>query len=150
MSNWCSQTITFHGDQSKIEEIFLFISGEKVLFDFNTIIPIPSTVSDEGKRDWRIENWASKWDSGADEFREGNKLGLTTAWGIPFPVYKALSKRFPDVGIEIDYFIEGDADCGTIKLIEGEVFYEEYICCGYVDYYMDIPELSEFVKHNIL
>jgi hypothetical protein len=146
MANWCSQTITFHGNIAKINEVLEYISKDEILFDFSSIISIPESVSEEELREWKIENWGSTWDHGADEFRKGNSIGLTTAWGLPFPVYKALSKKFPDIGVEIGYFIEGDGDSGTIKLIEGTVFYEKYICCGYIDYYTDIQELAEFVK----
>jgi hypothetical protein len=146
MANWYSQTITFHGIATRINEVLEYISNDEILFSFNSIIPIPESVSEDELMEWKTENWGSTWDHGVDEFRTGNSIGFTTALSLPFPLYKALSRKFTDVGLEISYFIESDGDSGTIKIIEGTVFYEEYICCGYVDYYSDIQEFADFVK----
>lgn len=75
---------------------------------------------------WSINNWGTKWnaydiiadDIGAIEFH--------TAWDTPQPIFKALSKQFPDQTFMVDYADEDTgSNCGKMEFQNGEM--TEYI-----------------------
>lgn len=92
--------------------------------DFNMVIPQPVNIEkgdcsgehDEGVicwRPWSIDNWGTKWNaySTSIEPQENGliELRFDTAWAHPYPVIEKLSKKFPNVLIQVSY---ADEDLG--------------------------------------
>lgn len=104
--------------------------------DFNLIVPTPETVSqEEGPaedayakgmlywRDWNEENWATKWNAGDTERRSEGTVYFQTANSPSFPVFEALSLKFP--GEKIYVCIAGErADSFAMQYLylNGEQF----------------------------
>ena len=59
---------------------------------------------------WRIQKWGVKWN--ASDYRKENddKIHFTTAWDMPEPILKRLSKKYPDVEISCMW---ADEDVGA-------------------------------------
>jgi len=85
-------------------------------FSFEKILPIPPHIDESEERDWKIDNWDTKWDAvdptnGMQTNR--NKDGtlnllssegyFLTAWSPPYAVIKKLREMFPQVHIRLDY-----------------------------------------------
>lgn len=92
--------------------------------DFNTLIPQPVNIETGGCsgqhkpgiicwRGWSINNWGTKWnayDTQIEEFADDTAtLQFDTAWSHPFPVVEALSAKFPNLPLEVEY---ADEDLG--------------------------------------
>lgn len=58
--------------------------------------------------DWSRFNWGTKWNAYNVEV-VGNAVYFSTAWSAPEPIFKALSKMFPDVRFDVVF---ADEDCG--------------------------------------
>ena len=54
--------------------------------------------------DWRNANWGTKWNA-CDTSIEDGSVTFLTAWSEPEPIFKELSRRYPDkrIRIEADY-----------------------------------------------
>lgn len=52
--------------------------------------------------EWCIENWGTKWEPSNISF-DNNKIIFETAWSIPDPIFKELSKEFPNDTIEVRF-----------------------------------------------
>ena len=79
---------------------------------------------------WRQANWGTKANYGGDflddifildaEDNTNFQYNFDTAWTSPVPVLKALSKKFPDIKLEVNYADENMGfDCGTYELKKG-------------------------------
>lgn len=119
-------------------------------FDFNVLIPYPEhfkvlddrvtalekevgfaaamSVKDgynSGGYEWCIANWGTKWNAydigfGYDE------AYFQTAWRTPLPIWAELSKRFPDLQLEVEYASEDRGNnCGRLIYINGELKLQE-------------------------
>lgn len=92
--------------------------------DFNSVIPQPANIETgdcPGRhepgiicwRDWSISNWGTKWnayDTKTGELEDGTEtLQFNTAWSHPFPVIEALSVKFPNHPLAVEY---ADEDLG--------------------------------------
>jgi len=79
--------------------------------------------------EWRIDKWGTKWDTGnadCDHDEEQININFDTAWSTPVPVFKELSKQFPDLVIYVEYADEDLGDnCGTYALFKGEIQTED-------------------------
>ncbi|WP_417372993.1 hypothetical protein [Glutamicibacter protophormiae] len=92
--------------------------------DFGLVIPQPANIETgdcPGRHepgiicwlDWSIGNWGTKWNAydtktGALEDGTGT-LQFDTAWSHPFPVLEALSVKFPNHPLDVEY---ADEDLG--------------------------------------
>lgn len=55
---------------------------------------------------WCIRHWNCKWNASDSEIYAGKKTILFyTAWNAPFPIYKALAKKFPNHKFQV-YFAD--------------------------------------------
>lgn len=92
--------------------------------DFNMVIPQPVNIETgncPGQhepgiicwRNWSINNWGTKWnayDTKFEDHEDGTAtLQFDTAWSHPFPVIEALSIKFPNHPLEVEY---ADEDLG--------------------------------------
>ena len=81
-----------------------------------------------GHRDWYSwsnANWGTKWNASDVQLTEDG-FQFQTAWSTPEPVLIALSEKFPEIKITIDYADEDiGANCGRFTLLAGqEIEYE--------------------------
>jgi hypothetical protein len=135
MPNWCSNYL---------------IAPKKVLraqikdgkLDFNMAVPMPKHQPDLSKPnpffaegglgleeqkkfesnnwyDWRVEHWGTKWNA-CDSYYDVNGIDFTTAWSPPIPWLLALSKKYPDKQITLQYSEEGFAIRGSITVLDGK------------------------------
>ena len=149
MPNHISHKLTFVSNDENYQEVKARFGQLKLImqkpdapFDFNVLIPLPEELNitspahtDEEKAqaeanlakygakdwyDWSIENWGTKWN--AYEVTWGwNEVCFQTAWSYPKPIFKELSKRFPDTEIEIEYADEDfGANCGVVTWKNGK------------------------------
>lgn len=146
MPNWCDNSLTIKGKPDEVKKVLDFMEGDKTRFDFNKILPMPPVLHDmtspapkEQKKaqatlakkygygnwyEWAHANWGTKWNTSDDiniyDPHDGSAtIGFQTAWSPPFPVIKALGKKFPDVKFSMKYEDEGMAFSGTLK-VHGE------------------------------
>jgi hypothetical protein len=115
-------------------------------FDFNKVIPMPAHQPDLDKPNafyaeggvtaeeehtygsantwyhWSVKNWGTKWNACGTKRINDHQLCYSTAWAVPVPILIALSKKYPDVGFKINYYIEGGWGKGTIKLVNGDMY----------------------------
>jgi Ferredoxin-like domain in Api92-like protein len=105
--------------------------------DFNKIVPMPSNIfrgnlGDAEKKihgennwyDWSVNNWGTKWNAVESQKIDDYTVQFDTAWAMPEPVIKALSKMFPKIGVNILWADEDlGSNCGEIHYRNGsEVF----------------------------
>jgi hypothetical protein len=59
---------------------------------------------------WSTSNWGTKWNAYSQNSDEGsNEISFETAWGTPYPVIEALSRKYPEAVISMRY---ADEDFG--------------------------------------
>ena len=118
--------------------------------DYQNRIAAAARVAETGYPDWyewANAKWGTKWNSYENEYNGHDSITFWTAWSCPILVIEALSKKFPDVEIRVEYASEDiGLNCGSITLENGEVLEEvNYpyghdcinFCCdvwGYDDY----------------
>lgn len=105
--------------------------------DFEMLIPQPANIETggcSGQHDegvvcwyaWNVYHWGTKW-NGYDlqiDHPDDETLTLTfdTAWSHPFPVMQALSQKFPNDLISVDYADEDlGQNTGQYVLLAGEI-----------------------------
>lgn len=76
-----------------------------------------------GGYDWCVKNWGTKWGLyevlATEDYFEGGLISYTflTAWSPPVPVIQAMSKQFPSLQFDLDYF---ECGCGFMGSCEYE------------------------------
>lgn len=56
---------------------------------------------------WRIDNWGVKWNAYYTQIAEdGNSITFSSPWNPPYAVIEALSKKYPDEPIDVDFELE--------------------------------------------
>ena len=91
--------------------------------DFNKIIPEPEYENPDDWYNWRIQNWGTKWNA-YDQIKteKPNELYFLTAWSAPSEIYEALTKKFPNLTIEVDYADEDiGCNCGKMVFKDGKM-----------------------------
>lgn len=141
-------------DWKKEDEAFKSLESimktENSPFDFNVLIPYPEQyrVLDEAREeaekqpgvkwsdlpkdgynqggyDWCIEHWGTKWNAYDIAFGY-DEVSFCTAWATPLPIWEALSRRFPEMRIEVEYADEDrGSNCGKLVYLNGDLFSEE-------------------------
>ena len=75
--------------------------------------------------DWNNHNWGTKWNCYSVEDR-GGSYKFETAWSCPIKVFSALSKKFPNEKIIVNYADEDwGNNCGIIHFLDGEAIDEK-------------------------
>lgn len=116
---------------SRLDEIQEFVKGENGIFDFNKITPMPPDVEASTEERtagiplwyiWSNQHWGTKWNCYEVEHCHYG-FQFLTAWDTPKPIFIALSEKFPDVTITVDFADEdtGGHNCGTFVLKQGAV-----------------------------
>lgn len=122
MPNWCQNKLTVeHDDPAMIDR---FVQAYNKGAVCNEFIPQPEDIGD-GWYDWRLANWKTKWDIGADEGTEneeryglkatvvGNEANCSfdSAWSPPIGLYNELTNL--GYKVHASYFEPGMAFCGV-------------------------------------
>ena len=128
MPNWVKNNVRFYGNEESINRLKVFVKTQESDFDFNCIVPMPNNIyrgnlgSEERKiygannwYDWSIKNWGTKWDACDATWYSDDNVTFNTAWNMPEPIYRKLSKIFPDVWFTAEFADEDLGNyCGTI------------------------------------
>lgn len=81
--------------------------------------------------DWRVENWGTKWTpeyTEWDSLKSDNMLtiDMETAWSVPEPIIRALSKKYPHAKFEVSYADENTGyNCGRMVYKNGQLISKE-------------------------
>lgn len=89
----------------------------------------PRDGYNQGGHEWCIANWGTKWNASnpqlQDEAPQRLCYTLETAWAPPVPVFKELSKHFPEAEITLDWYEGGMAMRGTVRYRGGRRIYDQ-------------------------
>lgn len=109
MPNLFKNRLTVTGEQQAVKNLFAAISsidetGERLLIDFNKIVPLPPCKDDQF---WRLQYWDSIWNAECQVQKEecGPIIFISAAFS-PEKVMLALSAQHPDTLIRVDFAIE--------------------------------------------
>jgi len=104
--------------------------------DFSSIIPMPEHIfrgnlglaerekyGADNWFDWSVNNWGTKWNAYGEEGRiDDEVVKFDTAWSHPLPVIKALSRKFPDNLLHVEYADEDlGVNFGCYNMKNGEI-----------------------------
>lgn len=124
MPNWCLNKLTVsHDDQNLVDKFIREYDAGRVCQVF---VPEPENIGDDELHGWRVSNWGTKWDIGADigsdiEEQYGDRsyvnqdgsvsCSFNSAWSPPVGLYNALV----DLGFSVNatYFEPGMSYCGV-------------------------------------
>jgi hypothetical protein len=122
MPNWCMNKLTVsHPNKDMVDRFEKAYNLGKACSDF---VPEPNYINDDEWYNWRVCNWGTKWDIGADigtdkEERYGLKAtrvanevscSFDSAWAPPVGLYEKLFELGYD--IKATYWEPGMAFCG--------------------------------------
>lgn len=149
MPNWTTVVITMDGID-KETSLFTKTTDGELKFDFNSLIPEPKTYKeymagvgkflssaedahlqiDEDRPwfnwyDWHCQCWGTKWNACETSVSE-DTVEFWTAWSFPAPVIEALSKKYPDRDITVEFEYEGDNKRYIKEWKNGEVVSEDF------------------------
>ena len=154
MPNWCNNTITISGPKDKITKLYNDAVAENGLLQ--VMYPMPKELEDttspapkEGEPqplvdgydnwyDWRVNNWATKWDVDVEHLElseDGTNISgwFDSAWSPPTGAYEEFLARNEDCSIKALYY-EGGMDFG------GEYIDGSDTCITLSDYTADQME----------
>ena len=139
MPNWCYNVLTARGTKEEIDSFLAkttkanqstdFADMEPLVFDFNSIIPMPNNVfrgnigqkeQDECRAqgipnwyDWSISHWGTKWNAcHTAVIRDADdkvSISFSTAWSYPLPVMNEMIDMYPNIDFDITSHEESDA-----------------------------------------
>lgn len=136
MPNHICNIVKVKGDSEEVKNFMESVAKEKAQYkneatgygtiDFNKVIPEPEYKNNTDWYDWRIQNWGTKWNAYEHVKTENeNELYFLTAWSAPKEIYEALTKKFPNLTIEVDYADENMGyNCGKMVFENGEMVAE--------------------------
>lgn len=112
------------------------------LVDFGRLVPEPENLETGGctgittpnkdgqaehadgslcRYQWNIRNWGTKWNGYSVVRDDKETLKIETAWAHPYPVIEALSRKFPDVEIDVKYADEDlGVNCAHYTILNGQ------------------------------
>jgi hypothetical protein len=144
--------VPFHYEEGKFQERLQSYSKDKLL----ELKKLGQQALDNREKlghqswyGWSCEFWGTKWNSYDVERYDDDTVEFLTAWSCPIPIFEALSEKFPNAKIEVEFADEDTgSNCGTFTLKDGE-WVEENIpenlskeayelsfrICGSEDYY---------------
>jgi hypothetical protein len=151
MPNWCDNEVWITGNADELQELFNEASKPNERYDdpehpikflMDNLVPMPTELRDTTAPqdkpnwyDWSLENWGTKWDLNQeyDETRvyytEGDSeggLNYLTAWAPNRDFWRTVSKRFPNLRIDLRYIEEGMFFIGQEIIQNGETLDEVY------------------------
>ena len=129
-ANTAVNKLTVHGDPVVVANLFNFVRSKQPnqvdsLFSLQTIVPM-SEDSDY----WRLQNWGTitnVWNVKFDE-NEPNVISFDCLYDSPFYALIELSKKFPTLKLELEYYSDDEAEIYSISFQNGE--YSETVFIG--------------------
>ena len=134
MPNWCDNQITITGPNSVIDKIEEIVKADDThkntgLLNFFKPMPkelegttSPSSSADKPQPmvegfdnwyDWRVENWATKWELcefyGVDRQGDTISFGFSSAWSPPIGAYEMFLEKNEECSLRAFYY-EGGCD----------------------------------------
>ena len=116
MPDFVFNDVQIDGPPERVSQLFRQIAfdGRPGTFDFNKVIPMPERLQLEERRfssasswyGWSVKNWGTKWNNTQDEQvadAGSNSIRFTTAWEMPHPVFKELSRQYPDLDFHVSW-----------------------------------------------
>jgi hypothetical protein len=79
--------------------------------------------------EWCIKNWGTKWDVEGAGGRNGDDHASYTfdsAWGPPREAFIEISKNFPGLTFDLEYYEPGMCFCGRLEIQNGEMLSDCY------------------------
>ncbi len=145
MPNWCENTLTVKIDNA--DEVIKEITSEENL-DFSLIVEVPDTpayrneyeVSQDEIRnddtfwyDWNIKNWGTKWNASDSHIEWVDDshfiIAFQTAWSPPTPIVYALSEKYPNAVVGLEYREYGMDFEGVLICQNGKTLVDESRDC---------------------
>lgn len=81
---------------------------------------LPKDGYNQGGYEWCRTHWGTKWNAYEISF-QWDEVYFQTAWSTPKPIFAELSKRFPDLRLEVEYADEDRGNnCGKLTYKNGE------------------------------
>lgn len=151
MPNWCNNTLMIVApNKHKLTMVCkkLGLKNEIPQVNFGSIVPEPRDLKEEensgmpGWYNWRVSNWGTKWDVGdidescityneVESYVSGDwityprvNVQFDTAWSPPVPFAMALSKRYPDCAILLEFEEGGMCFEGELVVKDGRIEHE--------------------------
>lgn len=125
--------------------------GNTYEIDFEKIVP-GRPGDNEGWYEWSIANWGTKWNAYDMDKLDDHTILFRTAWSMPWPVIEALSKMFPDVGVQIKWADEDTGfNCGEAHIKDGKITYENVPAGGSKEAYeiaFDVQGGQEYYEYD--
>lgn len=133
-------------EEKAFEDAQALMKTDGSLFDFNVLLPYPAHFKaaddayfearkqpdfnwatapkdgyNSGGYEWCCENWGTKWNAYDIGF-DYEAILFNTAWSTPKPIFAELSKRFPELQLEVEYADEDiGSNCGKLTYLNGEL-----------------------------
>lgn len=153
MPNWCNNALQIVAPNNHKLTIVckkLGLKNEIPQVNFGSIVPEPRDLKEDedtvmpGWYSWRVNNWGTKWDVGDideseityDELESDTasstgwityprvRVQFATAWAPPTPFVMALSEKYPDCIILLEFEEGGIGFEGELLMKGGEIEYE--------------------------
>lgn len=77
--------------------------------------------------DWSVQHWGTKWGASRCQSND-NTIIFETAWSTPEPIFKKLSKEFPNEIIKVEY---ADECCSNEN--NGQLFFQNGVCFNSIE-----------------
>ena len=151
MPNWCDNEVRITGNADELRELFAEASKphpeytdseHPVIFLMDNLVPMPKGYIDDTRwYQWSLDNWGCKWDVNQEYgetqvyYDEGDSVGglsYLTPWSPNREFWQTVSKRFPNLKIDLRYIEEGMFYMGQEIIQNGETLDQVY--------YNDVPD----------
>ena len=121
-----SNYLLVEGKQAEIDQFFSRARGHSSLFDFESLVPIPSrllvdpygSLGQHKLQDWAVQNWGVKYNCFDSEVRSPH-ASFRTAWNVPYAFLTEISFQFPSLLFTNNWFEDRLNSAGTIVLLGG-------------------------------
>jgi hypothetical protein len=128
MEHYVNNAINIVGDNEVMQKYFYKeSSNDKLLFDFNLVIPI-HRYETEKLTEWQdidlcIKRWGTTRNCFNQQVYSYNNFKFQTTWGPPILIFKKLSCIHPELTFIINYFInnEDEYSGGILVFKKGHV-----------------------------
>jgi hypothetical protein len=104
------------------------LDSDEVL-SFERLLPTPDHLVEAGWRDWRLENWGTKWDAHDTSVLDRGgwlEYWFLTAWSPPEAWLEALAAAHPECNFTMVFAEEANQFAGVMTVEDGVVDVVEF------------------------
>jgi hypothetical protein len=140
MPDWINNTFVLYGSAEDLQAIY------DTGFDFATLYPSPPALDNDGREDWWIRNWGTKWPAQNIEMELYRDMGTLrvqcqTAWVTPHIILSHLTAvRYPNV--RITSVFEHEKGPGQVVYDKGNISGT----CGSESIAITYPEIESILR----